>query len=487
MPSTGEPVLGDPAGRRASRRSIITAAAAAAAGAAALPPNRAALARQASPVAEEGDAARLGVPENVPIDHVIVIFMENHTFDNLYGFFPGANGLNAPGAIVTQTDRDGSVYPVLPPVSANGPGSGKDARFPDDLDNAPFNIDAWVPLSEICPSPVHRFYQHQLQVNGGRMDRHVAWSDSGALTMGYHQTSQLPLSSWAAEYTLCDNFFTSAWGGSMLNHLWLISAVMPVWPNADSSLVARPVFDAAGNLVGLDRDGVVSPDGHVINDAEPWFEPHEAGEPDAARVPPQQTPTIGDRLTDAGVSWAWFAGGWDKAAAGQPAPTFVCHHQPFVYFENYAPGAPGRDHLRDETAFLASLADGALPSVSFIKPLADLDEHAGTSPILASEQHAADLLAAVKASPYWDRCAVILTYDDFGGWYDHVAPYPRDQWGPGGRVPALIVSPHARRGHIEHTPLEHCSILRFIEWRWGLAPLSDRDANAWNLTVAFDF
>jgi phospholipase C len=474
-----------PGRHRASRRSILKAAAGA--GAATLPAVRGAFAQEASPIAEPGDAGRIGVPENVPIDHVIVIFLENHTFDNLYGFFPGANGLNAPGAIVPQTDLDGNVLPLLPPVTATGPASDMDSRFPETLDNAPFDIEAYVPMDEIVPSPVHRFYQHQLQVNGGRMDRYVANSDSGALTMGYHQTSQLPLYSWASDYTICDNFFTAAWGGSMLNHLWLISGQMPTWPNAAPEEVAQPVFDAAGRLIGLDKDGNVSPDGHAINDVQPWFEPYQPGTPDAKRMPPQNYPTIGDRLSDAGVSWAWYAGGWNDAAAGNPASTFVFHHQPFVYHANYAPGTPGREHLRDETGFLASLQDGSLPSVSFIKPLADFDEHAGTASILASEQHAVDLIEAVQASPYWERSAIILTYDDFGGWYDHVMPYPADRWGPGGRVPTIIVSPYARKGHIERTPLEHCSILRFIAWRWGLEPLTARDANALNLTVAFDF
>jgi phospholipase C len=158
-----------------------------------------------------------------------------------------------------------------------------------------------------------------------------------------------------------------------------------------------------------------------------------------------------------------------------------------VYHANYAPGTPGRDHLRDETDFMASLQDGTLPAVSFIKPLADNDEHAGSATILGSEEHVAGIIEAVKASPYWEKTAIIVTYDDFGGWYDHVMPRAVDEFGPGGRIPALVISPWARKGHVESAPLDHTSILRFIEWRWGLAPLSQRDALATNLAVAFDF
>jgi acid phosphatase len=254
-------------------------------------------------------------------------------------------------------------------------------------------------------------------------------------------------------------------------------------------MVAHPKFDTKGKLIGLaNEDGEVTPDGYVVNDVEPFYRPYEAGVAKKDRMPPQTLPTIGERLSDAGVSWSWYAGGWDEALAGNPAPTFEFHHQPFVYFRRYAPNTAEREnHLKDEKDFLASLENGTLPAVSFVKPLGKDDEHAGYSTVLTSEQHAADLIGRVKASAYWDKTAVILTYDDFGGWYDHVAPPQVDRWGPGGRVPMLVISPHARKGFVDHTLYDHTSILRFIEWRYGLEPLADRDAEANNLLAAFDF
>ncbi len=441
-------------------------------------------ARQGTPVATPVGAG--GAP--APIDHLVILFLENHTFDNLYGLFPGANGLLAPGAMVTQVDKGGVPYATLPPVVNPYPSPVPDPRFPRDLPNAPFRLDGYVPLDQTLPSPIHRFYQHQLQINGGRMDGYVAWTDSGALPMGYNDTTKLPLYPYARDYTLADNFFTGAFGGSMLNHFWLICAATLVWPNAPADKVARPELDAAGHLVGLVADGDVTPDGYVVNDVQPFFTPFEAGTPEGERMPPQTMPTIGDRLSEAGVSWAWYAGGWDDAVAGRPAPTFVFHHQPFSYFTNFGDGTPGRAaHLKDETAFLASLEDGTLPAVSFVKPLGLYDEHAGYAKIEASERHAVEVIERVKASRYWERAAIVLTYDDFGGWYDHVAPPAVDRWGPGGRVPMLVVSPWARRGFVDHTPYDHTSILRFIEWRWGVAPLTNRDAYAYNLLPAFDF
>jgi acid phosphatase len=442
----------------------------------------------ATPVAVPGSAGQIGRPETVPIDHLVVIFLENRPFDHLYGLFPGANGLLSPEARIPQTDANGVPYATLPPIVnswANPP--AVDKRFPADLANEPFLIEDYVPLGDIDPSPTHRFYQHQLQVNGGRMDRYVVWSDTGGLPLGHFDTEKLPLYPYAREHTLCDNFFTAAWGGSMLNHIWLIAATTPLWPGAPADQVAQPIFDSGGALIGLQHDGNVTPDGYCVNDVQPFYAPFQAGTPVEERMPPQLAPTIGDRLSDAGVSWAWYAGGWDDAVAGKPAPTFEFHHQPFSYYSRYGEGMSGRQHLQDETRFLSSLTEGTLPAVSFIKPLGIYDEHAGYSTVEAAESHAVELIEAVKASSFWERSAIVVTYDDFGGWYDHVAPPPIDRWGPGGRVPAIIVSPWARKSHVDSTPYDHTSILKFIEWRWGLAPVSTRDALAWNLLPAFDF
>ena len=135
---------------------------------------------------------------------------------------------------------------------------------------------------------------------------------------------------------------------------------------------------------------------------------------------------------------------------------------------------------------MPSIANGTLPAVSIIKPTGTkFDEHPGYSTVREAEQRVVELIEAVKNSSYWEETAIIITYDDFGGWYDHVPPPVVDRWGPGGRVPMLIISPHARKGFVDHTLYDTTSILRFIEWRYGLQPLADRDAEANNLLAAF--
>ncbi len=413
------------------------------------------------------------------VNHVVVIYLENHSFDNLYGQFAGANGLqNANASNTTQVDATGKPYSFLPAI----PGA---PTFPTNLTNNYFNIDQYVPNDQITQDVLHRYYQEQMQIDGGKMDKYALYnSNSAGLSQGYYKTTLLPLLPMAQKYVLCDNFYHSAFGGSFLNHQWLIASASPTFPNAPASMVAK--VDASGNVV---TDGAVTPDGFVVNTSYSVNAPHPATADASTLVPNQTNPTIGDRLNDKGVSWAWYSGGWDNALAGHPDPTFQFHHQPFAYYKNYADGTQLRkDHLKDETVFIAAAKAGTLPAVSFIKPLGIDNEHPGYSDVANGESHALELINDVLNGPNGKDAVIIVTYDENGGFWDHVAPPVIDKkWGPGTRVPALIISPFAKQGYVDHTQYETVGILSFIEKRWGLAPLADRDRNASPLTNAFNF
>jgi phospholipase C len=411
------------------------------------------------------------------IKHVVVIYLENHSFDNLYGRFAGANGLsNANSSNTTQVDGTGNPYAFLPPV----PGS---TAFPINLPNTFFDIDQYVPNDMKIPDVLHRYYQEQLQIDGGKMDKFALYNSTAGLSQGYYNTSLLPLLGLAQKYTLCDNFFHSAFGGSFLNHIWLIAAASPVFPNAPTSSVA--VLDASGQLI---KDGAVTPDGFVVNTSFTVNTPHPATANPATLIPNQTIPTIGDRLNDKHVSWAWYSGGWDNALAGNPDPTFQFHHQPFAYFTNYADGTKAKkDHLKDETEFITAAKNGTLPSVSFVKPLGINNEHPGYADLLTGENHTLELINDVMDGPLGDDAVIIVTYDENGGFWDHVAPPVIDKWGPGTRVPGIIISRFAKRGFVDHTQYETISILSFIEKRWNLKPLGERDENANPFQNAFDF
>ena len=410
------------------------------------------------------------------INHIIVLYLENRSFDNLYGEFGGADGIVGLSLEkYRQVDLTGTPYTVLP--------EAPDSHLPADLPNAPFSIERFIPSNAPTRDLIHRFYQEQAQIDGGRMDRFAAVSDALGLTMGYYHTAGLPLAAEARQYALADHFFHAAFGGSFFNHIYLISAAAPVFTNAPAAMVAK--FDNSGRLTA---DGAVTPDGFVVNTAFSVNQPHPAWAAKETLVPNQTMPTIGDRLSGKGIAWAWYSGGWDDAIAGHADSLFQYHHQPFIYFKNYGDGTPGRaQHLKDEREFIASARAGTLPAVSFVKPIGESNEHPGYSDLISGERHAIELINDVRNGPNWQDAVIIVTYDENGGFWDHVAPPKIDRWGPGSRVPAIIISPFAKHGFVDHTIYDSMSILALIEHRFALAPLGTRDAAANDMGSAFDF
>ena len=419
------------------------------------------------------------------INHIVVIYQENWGFDSLYGAFPGANGLDQAGPTTPQVDKDGVPYTSLPqPLNTLFSPPVPDPRFPADLPVAPFDATRYVAPNQLTGDMLHRYYQEQYQIDGGKMDKFVAWTDAAGLVMSYYDATNLPEGKLAQQFTMLDNFFHAAFGGSFLNHQFLICSCAPTWPEAPQGIVAQ--LDDNGLMV---KDGQVTPDGFAVNTSFAVNTPHPTNITDPTMLVPQQTaPTIGDRLSGHNVSWAWYSGGWNTAVLGHADPLFQFHHQPFTYFANYADGTPGRAaHLKDEEQFYTDIGGGQLPAVSFIKPLGPDNEHPGYAPLLAGQQHVADLVAAIQNSPYWQDTAILITYDENGGRWDHVPPPVIDRWGPGVRVPTIVISPFARKGFVDHTQYDTTAILKLIEERWNLEPLSERDAHSGDLLTAFDF
>ena len=225
-------------------------------------------------------------------------------------------------------------YTTLPqPIDNNQKPPAPDARFPANLPVAPFDAAQYVQPTDKTGDLVHRFYQEQYQIDGGKMGKFVAWSDAAGLVMSYYDATNMPEGKLAQQYTMADNFFYAAYGGSFLNHFWLVCACTPQFPNASASIKAQ--LDTNGMMT---KDGAVTPDGYAINTLFTVNNPHPKTADPATLVPNQTMPTIGDRLNDKGISWAWYAGGWNNAVAGNPDPLFQFHHQPFA---NYADGTAG--------------------------------------------------------------------------------------------------------------------------------------------------
>jgi len=453
---------------------------------------------------------------------VVVIFAENRSFNNLFANFPGVekplSALTA--ADTTQYDRDGTPLSVLPPVwngmvptsqQANHITYQVDQAAPymNNLANAPFALLG--PQGEPLPQGVvtrdlwHVFYQNQMQINGGKNDRFVAWADSGALVMGYYSDSAYNLRLWklAQEFVLCDNFFQGAFGGSFLNHQYLVAGRPPFYPDAADSVAKTQIAQLqsadptdtrlqpkatspASALTGIPQFGAsaLTPDGYGVNTMAPPYWPsfsRDTTDPTLAdatspqTMVPQAHNNIGDLMTAKGLDWAWYAGGWQAAvdstaSTGFPSsPNFQAHHQPFNYFKSTAPGTAARTaHLRDgglgdlssTNKFLADAEAGKLPPLTFYKPQGNLNMHAGYADVDSGDRHIAHIVDSLKKSAQWDNMVVVITVDENGGWWDHVAPPQGDRWGPGTRVPALVVSPFAKKGTVDHTVYDTGSILR---------------------------
>ncbi|WGS51989.1 acid phosphatase [Paraburkholderia sp. D15] len=475
---------------------------------------------------------RLDAALHDQVKQIVVIYAENRSFANLYGNFPGVqHPLDSVGAErYVQLDRDGRT--PLPRLPAIWGGLVPQAQEVDgkrymigekdigSLRNQPFHIvdahGAPLPTGVITRDLVHRFYQNQMQINAGRNNQFAAWGDSGGLVMGHYRNSADSLRLWglAQQYTLCDNFFMAAFGGSWMNHIFLISAQPPFYPDIHNSPAKKLASVVEGDdptgtrlkladdspASALDgppkfvNDGAFTADGYAVNTMAPPYQPSnvrpaEGGDPALADLsnprvlPPQHYATIGDRLTDKGVDWAWYSGAWQYALDHQDTgavPDFQYHHQPFNYFANYAPGTAARSrHLRDaglgneasSNRLIADIDAGRLPAVTFYKPQGDLNMHAGYADVESGDRHIAAVIDHIQRGPQWANTVVIVTVDENGGWWDPVSPPKGDRWGPGSRIPALVVSPLAKKGYVDHTVYDTNSILRLISRVHGLAPL----------------
>ena len=361
-------------------------------------------------IAPAGAAAADSVAPKTPIRHFIVLMQENHSFDNYFGTYPGADGI-PPGTCV-PVDPSKGPEPCVKPFHIGG-------RPIQDLD--------------------HNDSTGILSLNGGRMDGFVKAQNirgwSGELAMGYYDDRDLPFH-WnvADRYVLFDRMFTSAQGGSFLNHVYWVAA-------------------GPG-----DSTGSVPPEGLRVT-------------------------TIFDRLQEAGVSWKFYVENYDPAinyrtmgALENPNRASQAVWVPLLTIPRFIDDPELSSHIVDSTQYFIDLSEGTLPEVAYIVPSGRSEHPPGS--LVAGQRFIRGLVNALMASSYWDSSAFMYTYDDWGGWYDHVRPPRRDAYGNGFRVPALLVSAYARPHFIDHTTLDFTSIVKFIYENWGLRPMGRLDATA---------
>ena len=339
-------------------------------------------------------------PATSGLDHVVVVMMENRSFDHLLGWLPTADGKQA-----------GLSY-------QDGAGASHPTRHLQDFQNCGFN------------DPDHSFDGARTEYNNGGCDGWLRAEGNDEFAIGYYQAADLPFLGVAApQWTVLDRYFAAFLG--------------PTYPN-------RLILQAAQT----DRL--------------------------ANTLVPSTLPTIWDRLAAAGVT------GWNYGSSLVSASLFGTRYTSIT---------------RPITSFFSDAAAGTLPGVAFVDPdfFSDIsNSYHPLGDIRDGEAFLASVYRAVTTGPAWGSTLLIVTFDEWGGFYDHVpppaAPIPQGERDVGNvdglrgfRVPTLLISPFARRGVTSSKIYDHASILRLIEWRWSLQPLSVRDENANNLADELDF
>ena len=374
------------------------------------------------------------IPTRWPIKHVVFVIMENRSFDNLFGRFPGADG-------ATSGSDHGTIRP---------------------LTRAPLQRAHDIPHCYPC---------NVASVDGGKMDGfdQTAWADKYAYTQ-FHKDQITAYWNWAKHFTLSDHFFASAMGPSFPNHLYTIAATSggaldnPVQTN--SALAAQAQKGIAKSW-GCDiaEPGayveIVDPEGKLVK-VDPCFD----------------FKTEGDLLRKHDIPWADYS-----ATNTQLGYMWSAYNAIDRYRNNQQLWdrfmRPVDDVIRDVKA-------DRMPAVTWVTPRFALSQHPEYN-FCHGQNWTIQVVNAIMNSPMWKDTAIFLTWDDFGGFYDHVPPVRLDRFGLGVRVPMLVISPYARRGYIDGRQGEFSSVLRFIEDNWGLTQLTRRDRIANNMAYDFDF
>ena len=463
-----------------------------------------------------------------PIEHLVVIFQENVSFDHYFGTYP--NAANPAGEPRFQARPDTPSVNGLNeqllhhnPNAANPQRLGRNEALTCDQD--------------------HHYGDEQRAFNGGLMNRFVEYTNREScpppeigkpgLVMDYYDGNTVTaIWNYAQHFAMSDNSYGTTFGPSTPGALNLVSG------QTHGAISTDPKHDTYG-AVSTDANGV----GTVINDPDPTYDDcSDPKHPHIAMIDSNRN--VGDLLNAKGVTWGWFEGGFrptsrdadGKAKCGAAStniggvsyPDYIPHHEPFQYYKStsnphHLPptstaliGHQGdqANHQYDLKDFWSAVDSGNLPAVSFLKAIAVQDGHAGYSDPIDEQKFLVDTINRLQKSRDWQHTAVIIAYDDSDGWYDHAMPpivnqssdarndaltngscglaakgAYQDRCGYGPRLPLLVISPWAKVNYVDHSITDQTSILRFIEDNWKLGRIGDQsfDAKAGTLDNMFDF
>jgi phospholipase C len=457
------------------------------------------------------------IPTKTPIKHVVVIFQENVSFDHYFGTYPAA-----------EPNKDGSVYfksaKRNTPAANNLVSSGLMTNNPNGVN--PFRIDRSVAVT--CDQD-HGYADEQYAYHGGLLDRFLDHSCNDKnlgtnSTMGYYDGNTLTaLWNYAQHYAMSDNSFGTSFGPSTPGLLNLVAGTTYAGTISNGK-------SASGNIANAAQSGAVIGDPDPANDI--------CSNPNRTQIS-MSGQNVGDLLNGANITWGAFMGGFDNCSqahnnvsGASAGADYIPHHAFFQYWastQNAKHLPPTSDalighadqanHQYDLSRFYTAIEHGNLPAVSFIKASAYQDGHAGYSDPIDEQAFLVHVINALQKSKQWNDTAVIISYDDSDGWYDHVMPpiliqsnVKEDQLlgagdcgspkgndmaegtqngrcGFGPRLPLIVISPWAKTNHIDHALTDQSSVLRFIEDNWALPRIGNgsADATAGSLEGFFDF
>jgi phospholipase C len=478
---------------------------------------------------------------NTPIKHVVVIFDENISFDHYFGTYPNA----------TNPPHEPKFKPLPGTPNVNGLNDALLTANPNL--NLPQRLG---PSQAVTCDQNHGYTAEQSAFDSGLMDKFVQDTTGSGCT----QTTYPDSSSYGPNGIVMDYY-----DGNTVTALWNYAQHFVLNDNSYDTQFG-PSTPGAINLISGNTNGAVAhggttgniANGTLIGDAEPLYDQcsnpstplNSDGTPGGVTAS-MSGRNVGDLMNGAGMTWGWFEGGFTPSSfvggraicgtqhtniGGASTADYVEHHEPFQYYADTSnpnhvspssvnnvgvsdpSGTPPNqavNHQYDTSWFFKALQNGNMPQVSFLKAPAYQDGHAGYSDPLDEQKWLVDTINQIEESPDWSSTAIIISYDDSDGWYDHqmgpiirqsvdandalngpgkcgsltTPPAQNDRCGVGPRLPLLVISPWAKENYVDNTFTEQASILRFIEDNWNLGRIGNQsaDASAGTLMNAFDF
>jgi phospholipase C len=390
----------------------------------------------AVPVVYFGSVPGARAPNDVPIQHIIVVVMENHPYDNLFGTYCLNVGPHCPDP--ANGIPSGTCVPYYP----NSTASGCIAPYP------------FTKSQLVTADPPHEWNATLGSIDGGKMDGFYVAERTGIAPFGYYNGTTLP-DYWdmAQEYALGDHLYSSALSYSLPNHWYLLAGQAP--PEAVNTSVLLGGWTAKHDY---------------LNHAN-------------------ATRTVQDLLNNSpSTTWKYYDSSlesYQTAISSPYASGAYAYWNPLAArYESYTSWY--YSHFVPRSQFFADASNGMIPAVSWIIPDASFSDHPPAN-LSAGESFVASIIDAVAASTEWSSTAIFLTWDDYGGFYDHVAPPRIDPLGLSFRVPMIVISPYTPAGLVVHSEMYFESLLRFIEWRFNLGCLTARDCGAPLPLAYFDF